>query len=58
MFETVIRSIRRILELNRSGASVKLKINCVVMRGLNEDEILPLVEFCKEEGVEVRIHAI
>ena len=31
-----------------------LKINTVVMRGFNEDELIPLVEFGKEVGAEVR----
>ena len=53
-FEAVIRSIDRILEMNRLGASIKLKINCVVMRGINEREILPFVEMGREKDVEVR----
>jgi cyclic pyranopterin phosphate synthase len=43
-FEAVIKSIDRILEMNRLGARIKLKINCVVMRGVNEREIVPFVE--------------
>lgn len=52
--EAVRKSINRILEMNRMGAGVKLKINCVVMRGLNEREILPFVEMGKENPIEVR----
>lgn len=52
--EAVRKSIDRILEMNRMGAGVKLKINCVVMRGLNEREILPFVEMGKENPIEVR----
>ena len=53
-FDAVIRSIDRILEMNRLGAGIKLKINCVVMRGINEREIIPFVELGREKGVEVR----
>ncbi|CAI7666164.1 unnamed protein product [Penicillium discolor] len=53
-FEAVMKSIDRILEMNRLGASIKLKINCVVMRGLNDREIIPFVELCREKPIEVR----
>ena len=52
--EAVMRSIERILEMNRLGAGIKLKINCVVMRGMNEREILPFVELGREKELEVR----
>lgn len=52
--EAVMKSINRILELNKLGAGIKLKINCVVMRGLNEREILPFVELGREQDLEVR----
>lgn len=54
-FEAVMKSIDRILELNRLGAGIKLKINCVVMRGINEREIIPFVEFGRENDIEVRL---
>src|SRR5690606_21200438 len=50
----VQRSIDRILELNRLGAGIKLKVNCVVMRGLNDSEILPFVEMTRDKDLEVR----
>jgi cyclic pyranopterin phosphate synthase len=53
-FDAVMRCIDRILEMNRVGANVKLKINCVVMRGLNERDIIPFVEMGREKDVEVR----
>jgi cyclic pyranopterin phosphate synthase len=31
-----------------------VKLNCVVMRGVNDDEILDFVEFGREKGIEVR----
>src|SRR4051812_21217623 len=52
--EAVKKSIDRIIEKNKLGAGVKLKINCVVMRGLNEREIIPLVEMGREHPIEVR----
>ncbi|KAH0278824.1 molybdenum cofactor biosynthesis prote, partial [Aureobasidium melanogenum] len=33
---------------------VKLKVNCVVMRGINEREIIPFVEMGREKDIEVR----
>ena len=53
-FSAVQKSIDRIFELNRAGAGIKFKINCVVMRGLNDREILPFVELTREKDVEVR----
>ncbi|KAL4970308.1 uncharacterized protein BDV14DRAFT_162955 [Aspergillus stella-maris] len=53
-FEAVMKSIQRILELNKMGAGIKLKINCVVMRGLNEREIIPFVEMGRDSPIEVR----
>ena len=53
-FEAVMKSIDRILEMNKLGAGIKLKINCVVMRGLNQREILPFVEMGREKDLEVR----
>ncbi|CEJ86880.1 Putative Molybdenum cofactor biosynthesis protein A [[Torrubiella] hemipterigena] len=53
-FEAVQKSIDRILEMNKLGAGVKLKINCVVMRGVNDREILPFVELTREKDLEIR----
>ncbi|KAI5465840.1 hypothetical protein BGZ63DRAFT_411309 [Mariannaea sp. PMI_226] len=53
-FDAVQRSIDRILELNKAGAGIKLKINCVVMRGVNDREILPFVEMTREKDIEIR----
>lgn len=53
--EAVKRSIARILEINdRGGPQVKLKINCVVMRGMNDGEIVPFVEMTRNQDIEVR----
>lgn len=53
-FEVVMKSMDRILEMNRLGAGIKLKINCVIMRKINEREIIPFVELSKEKDIEVR----
>jgi cyclic pyranopterin phosphate synthase len=53
-FDAVMKSINQILEMNKLGAGIKFKINCVVMRGINEREILPFVELGREQDVEVR----
>ncbi|KAK0711349.1 hypothetical protein B0H67DRAFT_460983, partial [Lasiosphaeris hirsuta] len=53
-FNAVRKSIDRILEMNRAGAGIKFKINCVVMRGLNDREILPFVEMTRDEDIEIR----
>jgi len=53
-FDAVKRSIDRIMDMKRLGAPLKLKINCVVMRGLNEREIVPFVELGREQDIEAR----
>ncbi|KAI4186111.1 MAG: hypothetical protein L6R41_003683 [Letrouitia leprolyta] len=53
-FDAVIKSLNRLLDMNRLGAGIKLKLNTVVMRGVNEREIVPFVEMGKEHDIEVR----
>ncbi|KAI0417651.1 molybdenum cofactor biosynthesis protein 1 B [Xylaria grammica] len=53
-FDAVMKSIERVLELNTHGAGIKLKINSVVMRGINDREIMNFVEMTREKGIEVR----
>lgn len=53
-FDAVQRSIQRMLDMNKAGAGVKLKVNCVVMRGLNDAQILPFVELTRLHDLEVR----
>jgi cyclic pyranopterin phosphate synthase len=48
-FETVFRTI---LQARDMGFS--LKVNMVVMRGYNEQELMDFVHFSEEEGIEVR----
>ena len=53
-FEAVMKTLNRIMELKRSGVNMRLKINCVVMHGINEDQIIPFVELGKDMDLEVR----
>jgi molybdenum cofactor biosynthesis enzyme MoaA len=45
-----LKTIDHALDLGYSP----LKINCVVMKGINDDEILDFVEFTKDKDVYVR----
>lgn len=47
--EDVLDGIRAARE-----AGLPMKINCVVQRGVNEDQILPLAEWCREERFTLR----
>ncbi|CAK7220577.1 hypothetical protein SEUCBS140593_004280 [Sporothrix eucalyptigena] len=53
-FAAVQRSMDRILELNKAGAGIRLKINCVVMRGLNDRELGDFVALTRDHDLEVR----
>jgi cyclic pyranopterin phosphate synthase len=53
-YDAVMKSIERVLHMNKLGAGVKLKVNCVVMRGINERELIPFVDMGREKDVEVR----
>ena len=49
-YEHVLASIRAA----RRAGLWPLKVNCVLMRGFNEDQIIPFGMFAREEGVTVR----
>jgi cyclic pyranopterin phosphate synthase len=53
-FDAVMKSMTQILDMNKAGAGIKLKVNCVVMRGMNEKEITPFVELGRDQDLEVR----
>ncbi|KAL8719604.1 MAG: hypothetical protein Q9225_003405 [Loekoesia sp. 1 TL-2023] len=53
-YDAVMKSLNRILDMNRLGAGIKLKLNTVIMRGVNEREIIPFVDMGKENEIEVR----
>ena len=46
----VINSIRKCLEYD----NLKVKINCVPIKGRNEDEIIDLIKLCKDEDLSIR----
>ena len=49
-FDQVMKGIRA----SRSAGLWPVKVNCVLMRGFNEDQIIPFGMFAREEGVIVR----
>ncbi|XP_012936788.1 GTP 3',8-cyclase, mitochondrial isoform X2 [Aplysia californica] len=49
-FDKVMKGIDKALELGYDP----MKINCVVMRGMNEDEICDFVDFTKDKKVDIR----
>lgn len=56
-FDAVMRTMERIFELNEHGGAgprIKFKINCVVMRGVNDGEIPAFVELTRHRDLEVR----
>lgn len=50
----VRKSIDRVLEMKRAGAAITFKLNCVVMRGVNDAEMPAFVELTRHHDVEVR----
>lgn len=53
-FKNVMRAIDNVLDMKAAGHNLKLKINVVVIRGLNDSQILPFVEMTRHKDVEVR----
>jgi len=49
-YERVLAGIR----VSRDAGLWPVKVNCVLMRGFNEDQIIPFGMFAREEGVVVR----
>jgi cyclic pyranopterin phosphate synthase len=49
-FHRVLAGIRKARQVGLDP----LKVNCVLVRGLNEDQIVPFAHFAREEGVIVR----
>jgi cyclic pyranopterin phosphate synthase len=46
--------VLRGIEAARSAGFARIKLNCVVQRGVNEDQVVPLVEFAREHGHTLR----
>jgi cyclic pyranopterin phosphate synthase len=49
-YERVLKGVRA---AKRAGLA-PVKVNCVLLRGFNEDQIVPFAQFSREEGVIVR----
>jgi len=49
-YDNVLAGIRA----SRRGGLWPVKVNCVLMRGFNEDQVVPFGRFAREEGVVVR----
>ena len=49
VLETVLKGIQA-----AADAGLKIKINCVPIKGINDKDILDVLEFCKEKGYVVR----
>ncbi|KAF4702474.1 Molybdenum cofactor synthesis protein 1, partial [Perkinsus olseni] len=52
--EAYWRRTRKLIDSLRSDPDFRLKVNCVVMRGVNDDELLDFVELTREENLNVR----
>ena len=48
-----LRSVLEGITLLRAE-KMRLKVNMVVMRGVNDDQILPLLDYCLDNGIELR----
>lgn len=48
--------LKKVLEgiQTASDVGLKVKVNCVPMKGVNDDELVDILEFCKEKGYTVR----
>ncbi|XOB62766.1 GTP 3',8-cyclase MoaA [Campylobacterota bacterium DY0563] len=49
VLKTVLKGIQAADE-----AGLKIKINCVPMKGINDNELVDIMDFCKEKGYQVR----
>ncbi|HEX4008259.1 MAG TPA: GTP 3',8-cyclase MoaA [Acidobacteriaceae bacterium] len=49
-YERVLRGVRAA----KAAGLAPVKVNCVLLRGFNEDQIVPFARFSREEGVVVR----
>ncbi len=49
-YERVIKGVRAA----KAAGLAPVKVNCVLLRGFNEDQIVPFAQFSREEGVIVR----
>ncbi len=46
--------VLRGIECSRKAGFQRIKINAVIMRGINDMDVVPLARFCREQGLEMR----
>ena len=49
-----LAEVLRGIDSARAAGFAKIKLNCVIQRGVNDDQALPLVEFAREHGHTMR----
>ncbi len=49
VLKTVLKGIQA-----ASDAGLKVKVNCVPMKGMNDGELIEIMDFCKEKGYPIR----
>lgn len=49
-----VETVRQGIEAAIAAGFPRIKLNCVLMRGVNEDELLPLVDFAAERNLPIR----
>ncbi|MFZ2754630.1 MAG: GTP 3',8-cyclase MoaA [Lysobacteraceae bacterium] len=49
-----LAEVLRGIDAAKAAGFAKIKLNCVVQRGVNDDQVLPLVEFAREHGHTLR----
>merc|ERR1711879_140765 len=49
VLKTVLKGIQA-----ADDAGLKIKINCVPMKGVNDNELIELLDFCKEKAYPIR----
>ena len=53
--EAVLAAIGHARDAGFDPAAGALKLNAVIQRGLNDDQLLPLAELCRGQGLELRL---
>lgn len=49
VLDKVLKGIDKALEVG-----LKIKINCVPLKGVNDDHLIELLEYCRDKGMEIR----
>jgi cyclic pyranopterin phosphate synthase len=51
----VLRALEHAQQAGFDPANGELKLNAVIQRGRNDDQVLPLAQLCRERGLELRL---